>query len=274
MLARYWYAAVHRLDRPGRRSLLSVPASVWVTFKYRRPCLVYWRHGTWIHHYRGAKIPHASVGRAAPPHVFTADARRLFLYDYTPRAGDIVFDVGAGIGAETLLFSRLVGKSGRVIALEAHPRTYRRLVDLCMLNSLRNVTPLQVAVSDSDDTATISDLDDHMRNTVLGTDGDGIEVPASRIDTIAQELGITRIDLLKMNIEGAEQAALRGMGPLLERTRHVCISCHDFLADDAGSEELRTKAFVREFLLEHGFDVTTRDDSPEALVRDYVYAAK
>ncbi|MDX6414216.1 MAG: hypothetical protein QOH23_1626 [Gaiellaceae bacterium] len=249
-----------------------LPGSIWVSLTYRAPCLVYWREGAWIHHYRGAKIPHASFGRAAPPRVFTASARDMFLYEYTPRAGDVVFDVGAGVGAEMLLFSRLVGPSGRVVSVEAHPRTYGRLADLRKANGLRNVTPLQLAVSDTDGTVAISDLDQHLRNAVLETHVDGIEVPARRIDTLADELDINRIDLLKMNIEGAERQAIQGMGTVLGNTRHVCISCHDFLADDGGPEELRTKAFVRDFLIERGFLVTTRDDAPDPWTRDYVYA--
>jgi FkbM family methyltransferase len=269
---RAWWGVVRRLDRPGRRGLLTLPASVWVSFNYRTPCLVYWRRGAWIHHYRGARIPHAGLGRAAPPRVFTAQARELFLYEYVPLAGDIVFDIGAGVGAEMLLFSRLVGDSGRVVSLEAHPRTYKRLVDLCDVNDLANVEPLQVAASDRDGAVVISDLEHHLHNTMLAPKGDVIEVRARRIDTIAAELGIQHIDLLKMNIEGAEQHAIQGIGTLLDDTRHVCISCHDFLADDGGPEELRTKSFVREFLQERGFHVLTRDDAADPWTRDYVYA--
>jgi len=272
MAHRAWWGVVRRLDRPGRRGLLTLPASVWVSFKYRTPCLVYWRRGAWIHHYRGARIPHAGVGRAAPPQVFTAQARELFLYEYVPLAGDIVFDIGAGIGAEMLLFSRLVGGSGRVVSLEAHPGTYKRLVDLCDVNGLANVKPLQVAASDRDGAVVISDSDHHLRNTMLEPRGDVIEVPARRIDTIAAELGIQRIDLLKMNIEGAEQLAIQGIGTLLDNTRHICVSCHDFLADDGGPDELRTKGFVREFLRERGFHVITRDDAIDPWTRDYLYA--
>jgi hypothetical protein len=75
-----------------------------------------------------------------------------------------------------------------------------------------------------------------------------------------------------MNIEGAERQAIQGMGTVLANTRHVCISCHDFLADDGGPEELRTKDFVRDFLVERGFRVITRDDAPDPWTRDYVYA--
>jgi FkbM family methyltransferase len=274
MLTRLWRKALEVLDRPGRRALLTLPGSVWVSWTYRTPCVVYWRDGAWIHHYRGAKIPHTSLGRAAPPNVLTATARDIFLYEYTPEAGDVVFDVGAGIGAETLLFSRLVGAAGRVVSLEAHPETYRRLADLCNVNGLDNVIPLQAAASDSDGTVVISNLEHHLQNTLLNRGQDGIEVASRRIDTLAAELGITTIDLLKMNIEGAERLAIQGLGALLGNTRHVCISCHDFLADDGGSDALRTKAFVRDFLVEHGFRVTSREDAPDPWTRDYLYGAR
>jgi hypothetical protein len=42
---------------------------------------------------------------------------------------------------------RLVGGSGRVVSLEANPRTYKRLVDLRDVNGLANVKPLQIAAS-------------------------------------------------------------------------------------------------------------------------------
>lgn len=264
MLSRLRSKALRVLDRPGRRGLLVVPGSVWVSATYRSPCIVRWRDGSWIHHYRDASIPHATLGRAAPPAVFTREARDLFLYAYTPRPGDVVFDLGAGIGAEALLFSRLVGPTGRVVSVEAHPRTYRRLVDLCRANGLDNVTPLQLAISGTDGEVSLADLEVHLQNRVV-SDG-AIRVPARRIDTIAAELGIDRIDLLKMNIEGAERDAVRGLGALVERTHNVVISCHDFLSD-----ELRTKEEVRAFLVEHGFEVTSRDDAPEPWTRDYLY---
>jgi FkbM family methyltransferase len=240
---------------------------VWVSWTYRRPCLVYWRDGAWIHHYRGARIPHAGLGRAAPPDVLTAAARDLVLHEYTPRAGDVVFDVGAGIGAEALLFSRLVGPSGRVVSIEAHPDTYDRLVKLCTVNRLENVTPLQVAVSDVEGDVVLSDDTHHLQNRLLDPDEAGIRVPSRRIDAVAVELGVRQIDLLKMNIEGAEPAALAGAGALLGSTRHVCVSCHDFLG-------VPTKDAVLSLLAKHGFDVRTRDDAPDPWTRDYVYGAR
>jgi FkbM family methyltransferase len=265
-VSRYWHAAVRRLDRPGGRALLTVPASLWVSLTYRTPCVVYWRDGNWIHHYRGAKIPHAEVGRAAPPDVFTAEARDLFLYEYTPHAGDVVLDVGAGVGAETLLFSRLVGAAGRVVSVEAHPRTFKRLTDLVAANALTNVTLVHAALSDAEGSVVISDLPEHPRNALM-REGHGINVPARRLDELAAELAIAGVDLLKMNIEGAELDALRGAGGLLDQTRHVCISCHDFLG-------MPTRTGVQKLLRDYGFAMTTRDDAPDPWTRDYVYGVR
>lgn len=265
------HRATSALDRPGGRWLLALPGSVWVTTKHRRPCLVHWSEGAWIHHYRGAKIPHAQFGRAAPPDVFTADAREIFLYGYVPRSGDVVFDVGAGIGAETLVFSGLVGPSGRVVSLEAHPRTFARLQRLCRENRLANVDALQVAAASRDGELFISDDGNHLQNTVLPTDGARVSVAAKTLDTVARELGVKRVDLLKMNIEGAERLAIAGMNDVIANTRHVCISCHDFLAENGGGDAMRTKATVRAFLVANGFRVTTRDDASEPWTRDYLY---
>jgi FkbM family methyltransferase len=214
------------------------------------------------------------MGGAATPSDFTAVARDIFIYEYTPIEGDVVVDVGAGVGAETLLFSRLVGQSGRVVSLEAHPATYQWLVKLCRLNDLANVTPLQIAASDSEGETVISNFDLHIYNTVVDVDDNGLAVPARRLDAVVAELGIERVDLLKMNIEGAERLALPGAKGMLSRTRHVCISCHDFLADEGGPEHMRTKEFSRGLLEECGFRLTTREDAPDPWTRDYLYGTK
>ena len=83
-----------------------------------------------------------------------------------------------------------------------------------------------------------------------------------------------------MNIEGAEQLAIKGMSWLIERTQHVAIACHDFIADMPdfdetatliSSDRMRTKQVVREFLIEHGFRVTSNTSAAEPWTRDYLY---
>jgi tRNA G46 methylase TrmB len=65
-----------------------------------------------------------------------------------PQRGDVVIDVGAGRGEDTLTFSRAVGRTGRVIAIEAHPLSFKILQRFCLLNELSNVTLLPFVLLD------------------------------------------------------------------------------------------------------------------------------
>jgi FkbM family methyltransferase len=246
---------------------LGTVASAHLTMKLRKPIRVRWHDDSWIYEWCGAKIRHPAIGSALHPE----EARVVLLYEYVPKAGDVVFDVGAGVGDTTILFSKLVGPTGRVVAIEAHPETYGWLLRLCCRNDLTNVTALQIALSDSDGEVSISD-DDLLSNTVLDQEYHevAITVHARRLDDVAVEMGIETIDFLKMNIEGAERLALPGMENMIRKTRHVCISCHDFMADRGGSDQMRTKAFVSDFLSRRGFSLTQRDDAVD-WSRSYVY---
>jgi FkbM family methyltransferase len=259
--------ALKTLDRPGGRTVLGGIASAGLTLKLRAPIFVRWRDGAWIYRWRGATLPHPVIGSALHP----KEASEVLFHEYVPKPGDVVFDVGAGVGDTSLLFSRFVGERGKVVAIEAHPETFEWLSRLCEINDLENVTPLQVAVSDREGEIVISDEATLSNSMVDRGDADaGVTVPARRLDDIARELGIETIDFLKMNIEGAERLALGGMEEMIGRTRHVCISCHDFMADRGGSDRMRTKASVEDFLTAHGFSLTSRDAAAD-WIQSYVY---
>ena len=106
-------------------------------------------------------------------------------------------------------------------------------------------------------------------NTIVGGEGD-IEV-RTRIDEIIHELGIERVSFIKMNIEGAETAALCGARETLRITQHLAVSCHDFLAGEGGPA-MRTKADVRNLLESAGFKITSRPNDPRPAIRDFLYA--
>ena len=195
-----------------------------------------------------------------------------FLHSYHLRLGDVAIDGGAHTGWETLLFSELVGSSGRVVAIEAHPVTYKCLTEMCRRNHLANVVPLQCAVGDQAGIATITDFDNDRQqsNTIAGGTG-VIPVKLRTIDDIVSELGIKRVDLIKLNIEGTELNALSGARETLSITQHLAVSCHDFVAHEFG-ENMRTKAKVRSLLEKAGFRITDRPDHPRTVVRALLYA--
>jgi len=199
-------------------------------------------------------------------------AKINFLWGYTPKVGDVVIDVGAGVGEEALTLSRAVGKRGKVICIEAHPRTYRCLEKLVQYNRLENVIAIHQAVAEpSCRIATIEDSDEYLSNRSGAVEG--ISVPAATIDAIYQQLGLGKVDFLKMNIEGAERFAIQGIAETLKHTEVLCVSCHDFLAEACGDEGLRTKSVVQQFLQKSGFKVVAREGSDlPRYIRDQVWA--
>ena len=150
------------------------------------------------------------------------------------RRGLVALDIGAHIGYHTRLLARRVGAEGRVIALEPHPGTFATLRH--NTRDLPNVTALQAAASES---AGSAQLHDYLMMSASGSlhydqalahqqrarmdagdvaprgapdfEPQRYQVRTVAIDDCLEELGIGRVDIVKMDIEGAELAALRGM---------------------------------------------------------------
>lgn len=273
-------AAFDALDRGPTRWLIGLADSARATSRGEPAWITYDRQtGGWMKRTPGGTtlMPDRHGMGAEQCVEFTKD---VFLHEYDVRRGDVVFDIGAGIGTETLPFSRMVGESGKVVAVEAHPATFAKLERVCRLNTLRNVQLIHAAVMDSNEPVTISDLDANASD--LGAESylenkigaGGIEVPAVTIPELLADLKLDRIDFLKMNIEGAELPALRGAREALALVRHAAIGCHDFLADETGDASYRTKDAVHAILVEAGFTVTSRAGDPRPWAADYLFASR
>lgn len=196
---------------------------------------------------------------------------------YTPQPNDIVIDVGAGMGEDSQLFSRLVGEQGRVYSFEAHPFTFLCLNQALYYSQIHNTVAVQAAVFSEQGTLHIEDLAGRWAdNSVISArEPNGnktIAVSAITLDDFEPLQQHAQIQFLKMNIEGAEIAALRGMPKTLAKVQHACIACHDFLADE--SPGMRTKEACRQILHEAGFQVfATPADSPP-WQRDHLHAVR
>jgi FkbM family methyltransferase len=242
-------------------------------FQRREPAVVRRdASGGWRHRYsRGVLVTPRLRGptwKAAESDTFD-----LFLYRYQPRYGDVVLEIGAGCGTETVFLASRVGSGGRVVAVEAHPWTYQLLCRTIIENRLNNVTPVHAVVTDQRGTISISGLktEENIINSVLG-DQQGWAVPSVSVDDLVRDHGLDRIDLLTMNIQGAERLAVEGMSASAARIGHAVVSCHDFLADRTGNEMYRTSDHVRAALEQCGFTIEARPDDHRVRVRDHLYA--
>jgi len=133
--------------------------------------------------------------------------------------GMTVFDVGANFGYYTVLFGQAVGATGQVVAIEPVPATASVLRRTIALNGLSNHTRLVTAAANDRD-----DLEVHMvvppgepKNAAVVADSSpgSIVVPTVTIDRIARDL--PRLDLVKIDAEGAEVKILAGMEETIER---------------------------------------------------------
>lgn len=267
-------ARIHRLlDRPAGRRVLGLLHSVRHLASQRKWVPIRWRdEGYWE-----IVLPDRVMSQPHPdPQEYLEKeriARDAYFDRYEPRSGDIVMHIGAGAGWEAHLLSSLVGPTGHVYLIEAHPGTYEWLERRVRVGGLRNATPIMVAVTDRKGTVTISDSDRHQLNRIV--DGPGLEVPSDTIADLMSDHGLDHIDLVMINIEGAERDAVNGIGDSAQNIRHMAVSCHDFLADRGGDDSTRTRDDVMAKLAAYGFDVTVRDQNdPRDWIRGYVYAGR
>ncbi|MCJ7631642.1 FkbM family methyltransferase [Candidatus Bathyarchaeota archaeon] len=259
-------------DRFGRE-MVGILATIYSFFRFKRFCRISY-DGAWIHKCHDGTIVDPKLNFNSISDVMKESSDAWF-HIYKPTRGDIIIDVGAGTGTDTLLFSRIVGSLGKVIAIEAHPKTFLCLAKMCKYNNLKNVVLYNYAITDREMGVLIENSSNHLRNTILNQSAralkKGIEIKGTTLDKLLGNHNIEYISFLKMNIEGAEKLAITGMKNTLKRTRFICIACHDFLNKRGGQRNTQTKDTIIDFLEKNGFKIFTRDTDERDWVRDHVH---
>lgn len=138
--------------------------------------------------------------------------------------GMVVVDVGANIGHYTLIAAGLVGEGGRVFAFEPDPHNYDLLTRNIELNGYRNVTAVNMAVSNKPGTLTLYldkyNLGGHSLSpdNVL-IDAGKVEVETTTLDAFFELLSLPqKADVIKMDTQGAEGSIVDGARRLLEES--------------------------------------------------------
>jgi FkbM family methyltransferase len=123
-------------------------------------------------------------------------------------SGMTVWDIGANVGLYTLPSARAVGPSGHVVAFEPMPRNLGFLRRHLTLNGLDDVLVCDVAVSDATGALRMAEGDSPSEFHADG--GGSIEVKAVTLDDWLAESGAPPPDLVKIDVEGSDDAVLRG----------------------------------------------------------------
>lgn len=148
-----------------------------------------------------------------------------WLYKRLVRPGMVAVDLGGNIGYFTLLFARSVGPAGHVIAFEPDADNMSRLRRSAAENGYGNVTPEMCAVADTVGCIPLwrapDNFGDHrVRRTAM--DRPSVTVPLVTLDSYFAPG--SRVDFIKMDIQGAEQAALAGAKRVLTENTDIVIA--------------------------------------------------
>jgi FkbM family methyltransferase len=132
--------------------------------------------------------------------------------------GAVVFDLGAFSGTQTVFFSRAVGPTGRVFAFEPDPRNRAALETNLAHHGVTNVTVVPAgAWSFNGQLKFHSDGSMHASFVAWDfTDATQVNVPVCRLMDYAVEQKLTRVDYVKMDIEGAELQVVEDLGEFLK----------------------------------------------------------
>lgn len=131
------------------------------------------------------------------------------------RPGDVFIDVGANIGVYALKGARIVGPAGRVVAVEPGRDAGRLLTENVALNGYRHIAIVPKALADQEGQATLHHIplgDDPQAFSLLSGAGHeaGEQVEMTTLDRLVADLGLARIDCIKIDVEGAEHMVLGG----------------------------------------------------------------
>jgi FkbM family methyltransferase len=148
----------------------------------------------------------------------TYEADKQILFQKYIKSGMNVYDVGANAGFYTLLSSVLAGKQGKVYSFEPVPTNIAYIKKHIELNKLSNVIVVEKAVSDKNGKLKFS----LSTNPSMGhfSDSGELEVETISLDEFVEK-GNPKPDLIKMDIEGAELAALKGAIKTLRSSKPV-----------------------------------------------------
>jgi FkbM family methyltransferase len=150
------------------------------------------------------------------------ETAELTFVQHLLRPGMTVLDLGAHHGLYSLLAAKCVGRDGQVIAFEPSPRERRRLARHLKLNRASNVKVQSCALGpDSYGTGEFYLVQDgqdgcnSLRPPAVREATCAIRVPLRRLDEEMERLGVTRVDFIKMDVEGAELGVLQGAAGIL-----------------------------------------------------------
>ena len=148
------------------------------------------------------------------------------------KQGNIALDIGANIGLQSIRMSQCCGEKGEVYAFEPLSYICKKFNKNITLNKCSNITLLQLAISDKDEISTIT-IDEHAWNqgafSLQNTNNGGAleQITIKIADQIPEIINLSRLELIKIDVEGFEYHVLRGLELTLKKFKPRLIFEYD-----------------------------------------------
>lgn len=184
------------------------------------------------------------------------------------KPGDNFLDIGANIGYFSLIAAKKVSSKGQVFSFEPNPVVHQRFIRNIQLNKLNNVSVVPKALSFQNDFIEFKTPSNELKNSGRSSFRDIeeeytiLKVETVQLDSILDQ--IPHINLLKIDIEGAEFMALQGMRKFLERDMPIIImELSDVFLKQLGSSAVQVLSYLDSFNYDFfiiGEELTKIDD--------------
>lgn len=214
--------------------LILVPIFIGNKFKFvRRNSIKYWIAGKLkdscaLLNYSGKEalaVPFSKLFKPALQGEYLA--LEGYFKKYIPKKGDVVIDAGAYNGLCTIIFSFLVGQKGRVISFEPDIKSFKILKDNIKIYNLSNVILLNKGLADENSEKPFFS-NSFYSSFITNSPGAALfKASTVRLDDQLLQLGIKKVDFIKMDIEGAEVEAIKGADKTLKNNNlHLAIASY------------------------------------------------
>ena len=186
----------------------------WRTYDYRART----RHGTWMQG-RSTDLVQGYIyyfGHWEP------NLTAWLLKRFTGMKDRVFLDVGANVGYYAVLAAKKLGDRGTVVAVEASPRIHRMLEDNVRLNALENVRTVCCAALAEPGSVTLyhggsGNLGGTTTKPGIASDTHGTVIEGRRLCDIVDADELSRVRIVKIDVEGAEWSVLQGLIPSFAR---------------------------------------------------------
>jgi FkbM family methyltransferase len=221
-----------------KRIWRAIPAG---TFKTKIQCLLYTRAGFSFKYRQGVFQVSGPQGLQMLTHEAPFNLikyYRWFLKHYAPKQGDVLVDAGAYNGHVSILLSKLVGATGRVISFEPDPSNRVLCSENMKLNNINNIILIDKGLWTVDTV-----LEFNSNNSVASSvfyqaeNATKIQIAVTSLDIFIQRQRLSACDYIKMNIEGSEIMALKGATETLKKYKPALTITTDHVVEGEQTTE-------------------------------------